>query len=138
MFAKDDTAVDRSTPEQLTAEVARGGSENKSAEEIRLTLDAARALSFKKWQQARVMLVGEGRAGKTAVANSISGKGYQDTHSTIGTMSIFGGYISIYRFAPQVSTIRFVMFSMLSAQQEHYHGTSLFDPKRNMRPHWQH
>ena len=48
-------------------------------------MKAALAGGCKRWAHARVMLVGEGRAGKTAVANSILGNGYQDTHSTVGT-----------------------------------------------------
>lgn len=38
----------------------------------------------KPWGRSKVMLVGEGRAGKTALANSIIGKPFQDTSSTIG------------------------------------------------------
>ena len=48
------------------------------------TLETALRRGSKSWLHGRVMMVGEGRAGKTAVANSILGKGYQDTHSTVG------------------------------------------------------
>ena len=37
-----------------------------------------------EWGRAKIMIVGEGRAGKTALANSIIGKPFSDTESTIG------------------------------------------------------
>jgi heat shock protein 1/8 len=38
----------------------------------------------KEWGRSKIMIVGEGRAGKTALANSILGREYQPTDSTIG------------------------------------------------------
>ena len=39
---------------------------------------------FKKWERSKIMVVGEGRAGKTALTNSIIGKPFVETSSTIG------------------------------------------------------
>jgi GTPase SAR1 family protein len=51
----------------------------------------------KEWRRSKIMIVGEGRAGKTALANSILGRAYENLDSTIGinefTCSI--GYASI-------------------------------------------
>lgn len=47
-------------------------------------LAAALQHGKKQWKQGRIMIVGEGRAGKTALANSIVGKGFIDTESTVG------------------------------------------------------
>jgi GTPase SAR1 family protein len=38
----------------------------------------------KEWRRSKIMIVGEGRAGKTALANSILGRVYEDMDSTIG------------------------------------------------------
>jgi GTPase SAR1 family protein len=38
----------------------------------------------KEWRRSKIMIVGEGRAGKTALANSILGRAYEDMDSTIG------------------------------------------------------
>jgi heat shock protein 1/8 len=38
----------------------------------------------KEWGRSKIMIVGEGRAGKTALSNSILGREYQPTDSTIG------------------------------------------------------
>jgi GTPase SAR1 family protein len=51
----------------------------------------------KEWGRSKIMIVGEGRAGKTALANSILGKSYENLNSTVGinefTCSI--GYASV-------------------------------------------
>jgi GTPase SAR1 family protein len=51
----------------------------------------------KEWRRSKIMIVGEGRAGKTALANSILGRAYENLDSTIGinefTCSI--GYASV-------------------------------------------
>ena len=39
---------------------------------------------FKKWERSKIMVVGEERAGKTALTNSIIGKPFVETLSTIG------------------------------------------------------
>ena len=39
---------------------------------------------FKEWRRSKIMIVGAGRAGKTALANSIIGKEYEGTESTVG------------------------------------------------------
>lgn len=41
-------------------------------------------IGTKPWRRSKIMLVGEGRAGKTALANSILGKDFADTASTVG------------------------------------------------------
>lgn len=37
-----------------------------------------------KWNRCKIMLVGQGRAGKTALANNLAGKWKGETESTIG------------------------------------------------------
>jgi len=36
------------------------------------------------WNRSKIMIVGDGRAGKTALANSIMGEEFAHTESTIG------------------------------------------------------
>ncbi len=38
----------------------------------------------KEWGRSKIMIFGEGRAGKTALANSILGRKYENTESTVG------------------------------------------------------
>jgi GTPase SAR1 family protein len=38
----------------------------------------------KAWNRSKIMILGEGRAGKTALSNSLMGKPFEDTNSTIG------------------------------------------------------
>jgi hypothetical protein len=38
----------------------------------------------KEWNRCKIMIVGEGRAGKTALSNSIIGREFYDTESTVG------------------------------------------------------
>ena len=42
------------------------------------------ALGSKPWNRSKVVIVGEGRAGKTALCNSLMGKRFEDTESTAG------------------------------------------------------
>lgn len=61
--------------------------DNKDGKDGGLTdADFQRALKRgkKAWGRSKIMIVGEGRAGKTALANSIIGKDFQSTDSTIG------------------------------------------------------
>eukprot|EP01038_Epipyxis_sp_PR26KG_P007083 gene7083-9667_t len=51
-------------------------------------INAAIKLGYKKWNRSKICLVGEGRAGKTATANTIIGLQYEDTPSTIGINQI--------------------------------------------------
>ena len=44
----------------------------------------AMALGSKPWNRSKVMLVGEGRVGKTALCNSMMGKPFVETESTVG------------------------------------------------------
>lgn len=47
-------------------------------------LKEALAQGKKEWRRSKIMIVGEGRAGKTALANSILGRVYENLDSTIG------------------------------------------------------
>eukprot|EP01038_Epipyxis_sp_PR26KG_P010757 gene10757-14446_t len=47
-------------------------------------IQAAVKMGYKKWNRSKICLVGEGRAGKTATANTIIGLEYKETKSTIG------------------------------------------------------
>lgn len=47
-------------------------------------LEEAFKMGKKAWGRSKIMIVGEGRAGKTALANSIIGQSFQDTSSTVG------------------------------------------------------
>ena len=53
-------------------------------ETAKATSTAIAALDKKPWGRSKIMIVGEGRAGKTALANSITGQPYRDTASTVG------------------------------------------------------
>ena len=44
----------------------------------------AMAMGTKPWNRSKVMLVGEGRVGKTALCNSMIGKPFEETESTAG------------------------------------------------------
>ena len=44
----------------------------------------AMALGSKPWNRSKIMLVGEGRVGKTALCNSMMGKSFVETESTVG------------------------------------------------------
>ena len=53
-------------------------------------LERAMALGSKPWNRSKVMLVGEGRVGKTALCNSMTGKPFVETESTSGfTCQVF-------------------------------------------------
>ena len=78
---------EKAEQDRIAAEAREKAEQGRiTAEANKKEVDVAAALAkgCKPYNQARLMLVGEGRAGKTAVANSILGKGYQDTHSTVG------------------------------------------------------
>lgn len=51
-------------------------------------MDASIQLALKKgkkeWGRSKIMIVGEGRAGKSAFANTIIGRAFEDTESTVG------------------------------------------------------
>ena len=51
-----------------------------SEEEIQLAIGQGR----RAWGRSKIMIVGEGRAGKTALANSLIGKRFEETTSTLG------------------------------------------------------
>lgn len=50
----------------------------------RSDIKEAVSLGMRRWGRSKIMLVGEGRAGKTGLANSIMGKPFEDTESTVG------------------------------------------------------
>jgi len=47
-------------------------------------IEEALMSGWKQWRRSKIMIVGEGRAGKTGLANSIIGKPFEDTVSTVG------------------------------------------------------
>jgi GTPase SAR1 family protein len=49
-----------------------------------LKIEAALAVGEKEWNRSKIMLVGEGRAGKTALAKSFMGLPFEHTESTCG------------------------------------------------------
>ena len=55
-----------------------------SALRIRPLMQRAMALGSKPWNRSKVMIVGEGRVGKTALCNSMMGQPFVDTESTVG------------------------------------------------------
>jgi septin family protein len=50
----------------------------------RQMMDMVLQQESRSWDRSKIMIVGEGRAGKTALANNIIGKPFQETVSTIG------------------------------------------------------
>jgi septin family protein len=50
----------------------------------RQLMDMVLQQESRSWDRSKIMIVGEGRAGKTALANNIIGKPFQETVSTIG------------------------------------------------------
>ena len=51
---------------------------------IKSSLQEAIKAGKKKWGRSKIMIVGEGRAGKTAFARSVIGQPYTETDSTLG------------------------------------------------------
>ena len=49
-----------------------------------LLIHRAMALGAKRWHRSKVMIVGEGRVGKTALCISMLGKAFMETESTVG------------------------------------------------------
>jgi ethanolamine utilization protein EutP (predicted NTPase) len=47
-------------------------------------IEEALMSGWKQWRRSKIMIVGESRAGKTGLANSIIGKPFEDTVSTVG------------------------------------------------------
>lgn len=45
---------------------------------------AALRQGSKQWRRSKLSVVGEGRAGKTALTNAIVGKAFEETSSTVG------------------------------------------------------
>ena len=53
-------------------------------------MKSAMAGGFKPWNRSKIMFVGEGRVGKTALCNSMMGNGFVETESTVGfTRQVF-------------------------------------------------
>jgi GTPase SAR1 family protein len=57
------------------------GGATKRAQEL---LAQALAQGKKEWRRSKLSIVGEGRAGKTALTNSIIGRAFEETASTVG------------------------------------------------------
>lgn len=51
---------------------------------LRKAAEHAEAIGGKEWRRSKLMLVGEGRAGKTAFLNAMSGLNFEETASTVG------------------------------------------------------
>ena len=60
------------------------GDADSIASESRKNIEKALESEGKPWKHCRIMIIGEGRAGKTALSNSIMGRGYEETMSTVG------------------------------------------------------
>jgi len=61
-----------------------GTEEPTKPREALLTMQKALQQGEKEWGRSKIMIVGEGQAGKTAVANSIVGTPFTETSSTVG------------------------------------------------------
>jgi GTPase SAR1 family protein len=78
-------AMDKLAKEE-SAKVAKDKQNKEAAEKLENEKSIKEALTQgkKEWRRSKIMIVGEGRAGKTALANSILGRAYEDHDSTIG------------------------------------------------------
>jgi GTPase SAR1 family protein len=72
----NNATVTQSAPSPSAAEETNVISES----EIQLALGQGK----RAWGRSKIMIVGEGRAGKTALANSLIGKSFEETVSTLG------------------------------------------------------
>eukprot|EP01040_Poterioochromonas_malhamensis_P014261 gene14261-biopygen3233 len=70
-----------------------------------------------RWNRSKIMLVGQGRAGKTALANNLAGRWMGETASTIGAEQmdmrllyggVKGGRLEEYERPKQESTTEFL------------------------------
>ena len=66
------------------ASAGEEGDDALSILRIQHLMQRAMALGCKPWNRSKVMIVGEGRAGKTALCNSMMGKPFEGTESTAG------------------------------------------------------
>jgi GTPase SAR1 family protein len=73
LIPKEGEVIDRPVQEAVPA-----------ADDNELYMKEALKQGKKEWRRSNIMIVGEGRAGKTALANSILGRAYEDMDSTIG------------------------------------------------------
>jgi GTPase SAR1 family protein len=64
-------------PEQLSVDKAK-------AENNKLLLAQALQQGSKEWKRSKLSLLGQGRAGKTAFANAVAGRQFEETASTVG------------------------------------------------------
>jgi actin len=74
--AADDAAAAQTQAQTATATAI----DDDMAASISLALQKGR----KEWGRSKIMIVGEGRAGKSAFANTIIGRAFTDTESTVG------------------------------------------------------
>ena len=56
----------------------------QSEQRLKTDVSSAAAIGSRQWDRSKLMVVGEGRVGKTALCNSILGKLFKETESTIG------------------------------------------------------
>ena len=67
-------------------------------------LERALKLGEKAWNRSKLMLVGEGRAGKTALANALLGLPFCETPSTVGIESREVGMVVVGKSSASAST----------------------------------
>jgi GTPase SAR1 family protein len=71
-------SVESSAPEQ------RPSLDTAKAENDKLLLAQALQRGSKEWKRSKLSLLGQGRAGKTAFANAVAGRQFEETASTVG------------------------------------------------------
>jgi GTPase SAR1 family protein len=70
-------------PQPLPSGTPAAEVDNRKEENARLLAQALRQGS-KPWKRSKFSLLGQGRAGKTAFANAVAGRQFEDTASTVG------------------------------------------------------
>jgi hypothetical protein len=71
-------------PVDATDDVSGLALELNKVENDKLLLTQALQQGSKEWRRSKFSLLGQGRAGKTAFANAIAGRQFEDTASTVG------------------------------------------------------
>ena len=72
------------TIEQLSTRETTVNLTTQASQKNKEQIEQAMKKGRKPWGRSKIMIVGEGRAGKTALSNSIIGKPFEDTESTVG------------------------------------------------------
>ena len=79
--AVEKAAAEKAATEKAAAEKAAATEKDVLEGEV---VSRALAQGSKEWQRSKVMMVGQGRAGKTALSNAMVGRPFRDTESTVG------------------------------------------------------